>query len=137
MIRKVQVIVYIRKPLPLILLLRRPPDRGHIWQPVTGKIEPEDENYLQAGRREVLEETGITDAVRMIDPEIEFHFEADGKKMAERLVGIELESPRPITLSNEHVEYAWLEPSEALSRIYWETNADGMRKVLSHAGIDV
>ena len=136
MIRKVQVIVYLRKPQLLVLLLWRPPERGHIWQPVTGKIEPEDEDFVEAGRREVLEETGIGQVARVLDPATEFRFGKNNQEVVEHLVGIELESPPPVHLSDEHIDYAWLEPPEALDRLHWEINKEGLRKILSYAGID-
>ncbi len=136
MIRKVQVIVYLRKPRALILLLRRPPGWSYAWQPVTGHIEPEDEDFLEAGRREVLEETGIQEIARVVDPKIEFRFDRNGWVVVEHLVGIELESQPLIKLSNEHVSHAWMEPSEALELLHWETNKDGLKKVLTFAGVE-
>jgi lipoyl(octanoyl) transferase len=40
-----------------VLLLRRAPDRGGFWQPVTGRLDP-GETAAQAARRELREETG-------------------------------------------------------------------------------
>jgi 8-oxo-dGTP pyrophosphatase MutT (NUDIX family) len=45
---------------PDILLIRRAPDRPYpgLWQPVTGRLEP-DERVTSGALREVLEETGL------------------------------------------------------------------------------
>jgi lipoyl(octanoyl) transferase len=48
-----------------VLLLRRAPERGGFWQPVTGRIEP-GESPLEAARRELREETGADVAVTPI-----------------------------------------------------------------------
>jgi len=45
-------------PLEL-LLFRRPPARGRIWVPVSGKVEPSDQDFRTALCREVEEETGF------------------------------------------------------------------------------
>ncbi|HUJ77478.1 MAG TPA: NUDIX domain-containing protein, partial [Thermoplasmata archaeon] len=55
--------LFVRDP-PSLLLLRRPPARGGIWVPVSGKIEPTDATPAAAARREVLEETGFRSFVR-------------------------------------------------------------------------
>ena len=78
MIRKVQVIVYTRTPDVAVLLLRRPPEHGHIWQPVTGKLEPDDPGFAEGARRELLEETGIDAAGRVIETDLEFRFQGEG-----------------------------------------------------------
>ncbi|HSN69507.1 MAG TPA: lipoyl(octanoyl) transferase LipB [Thermoanaerobaculia bacterium] len=48
-----------------VLLLRRHPDRGEFWQPVTGRIEP-GETPGEAARRELAEETGCDATPREI-----------------------------------------------------------------------
>ena len=45
-------------PLEL-LLFRRPPSRGRIWVPVSGKVDPGDADLEAALRRELAEETGL------------------------------------------------------------------------------
>ena len=72
----------------------------------------------------------------MVDPKIEFRFDRNGRVVVEHLVGIELESQPLIKLSNEHVSHAWMEPSEALELLHWETNKDGLKKVLTFAGVE-
>jgi 8-oxo-dGTP pyrophosphatase MutT (NUDIX family) len=133
-IRKVQVIVYCRAPEIQVLLLQRPPDRGSIWQPVTGKMEPDDRNFMHSAARELEEETGITDVLHFVETGVEFHFEAGEAEVREHLVGAEVERCHSVTLSDEHVAYAWLPPLEASERLAWETNREGLQVVLLSAG---
>ncbi|MCK4474836.1 NUDIX domain-containing protein [Candidatus Bathyarchaeota archaeon] len=48
------------------LLLKRTPDRGGFWQPVTGGLET-GETRVKAVEREVRQETGIKNFVGMIE----------------------------------------------------------------------
>ncbi|HTS83288.1 MAG TPA: lipoyl(octanoyl) transferase LipB [Myxococcaceae bacterium] len=50
---------------PEVLLLRRTPERGGFWQPVTGRVMP-GESAESAARRELEEETGARLAVRSL-----------------------------------------------------------------------
>ena len=129
-IRKVQVIVYTRTPDVAVLLLRRPPERGHIWQPVTGKLESADPGFAEGARRELLEETGIDGAGRVIETAVEFRFKKKDQDVVERVMGVELAGQLPVRISAEHVEYAWLPRAEALDRLYWDINKEGVRQVL-------
>ena len=133
MIRKVQVIVYTRAPEVAVLLLRRGPERGHVWQPVTGKLEPTDPGFAEGARRELMEETGIDRVVRVIETDLEFRFRKNGQDVVERVIGMELAGELPIRLSAEHVEYAWMQEAEALDRLYWDINKEGLRQVLDAA----
>jgi lipoyl(octanoyl) transferase len=58
--RDVSIQLFRRTPEgPRFLMLRRCPERGGFWQPVTGAPLPE-ENDADAAVREVHEETGFT-----------------------------------------------------------------------------
>ena len=133
MIRKVQVIVYTLTPKVAVLLLRRGPERDHIWQTVTGSLEPDDEGFAEGARRELLEETGIETAANIIEIGLEFRFKKKNECIVERVIGVELTGRVPVRLSEEHVEYAWLGEAEALERLYWSTNKEGVRQVLNAA----
>ena len=130
-IHKVQVIVYCRTPEIQILLLQRPPYRGHIWQPVTGKMEPEDRHVTHSAGRELEEETGISDVLHFIETGVEFHFKDGASEFREHLVGAEVERFHAVILSSEHVRYEWLTPLEASSRLKWDTNREGLQIVMS------
>ena len=127
---KVQVITYCRAPDIRVLLLQRPSERGSIWQPVTGKMEPGEQHCLEAARRELEEETGIKEVLHFVETGIEFHFESAGSKVTEYLVGAEVAPFHPVALSSEHVAFAWLPPLDASERLAWETNREGLQIVL-------
>ncbi|MGI0151755.1 MAG: NUDIX domain-containing protein, partial [Thermoplasmata archaeon] len=65
--------LYVAAPAS-VLLLRRPPSRGGLWVPVSGKVEPTDPDLLSALRRELREETGFVPAgpPRALDWEVRF-----------------------------------------------------------------
>ena len=48
------------------LILKRKKERGGFWQPITGGLE-DDETLMEALRREIKEETGITNYERIIE----------------------------------------------------------------------
>ncbi|MCI4361518.1 MAG: NUDIX domain-containing protein [Thermoplasmata archaeon] len=62
----VEAYIFSGRP-PRLLVLRRPPDRGSIWVPVSGKVDPTDADFPSALAREVNEETGFHDVLRTID----------------------------------------------------------------------
>jgi lipoyl(octanoyl) transferase len=116
-----------------VLLLRRTPERGGIWQPVTGRLEPGEPPERAAGR-ELLEETGAGAPVEPLGYEHDFALEppmavrfGGGLKLvretAFRAMLPEGFSPR---LSGEHAEWAWFQPAEAESLLPYP----GLRKAL-------
>lgn len=127
---KVQVVVITRRPDTQILMLRRSPKRQSVWQPVTGKVDPEDSDGLATARRELFEETGIRALRNLTDIDCEFRFVKAGSEIAERVFLAELETTQPIVLSNEHVEYAWMAPAEALRCLSWDIHRQGVEHAL-------
>ncbi len=107
-----------------VLLLRRSPERGGFWQPVTGRIEP-GENAGEAARRELREETGAEASVEELGYRHAFGLErgfAGGggpeiRVAEETAFAARLPANFAPRLSDEHVEGAWLSAAEALSRL--------------------
>lgn len=112
---------------PIYLLLQY--IHGH-WDFVKGKIEPEENRY-EAALRELQEETGITSVT--LDPDFSESFsyiytERDGivtKKTVHFFIGCTPDTQ--ITLSPEHINYAWLPLQEALEQLSFK-NAQNVLK---------
>ena len=127
-IKQIQAILYrVSDEAILYLLLKRNPKKGGFWQPVTGGVEP-GEDASEALSREIDEELGIS-TVEYITPLIyEFSFTTDlGSNRMEEVYGVKVSEDQRITLSPEHVDYAWLPHTEALSKLKWKSNKIALR----------
>ena len=110
-------------PLEL-LLFRRPPERGRIWVPVSGKVEPEDRDFRSALCRELGEETGLgVGPEELIDLDWHVPFRADNGETW-RLHAFAVRVPRSFEphLSREHEAAAWVAPEEAVLRLHFDDN---------------
>ena len=112
-----------------LLLERRRP--AGFWQSVTGSLEW-GEHADAAARREVIEETGITQGV-LVNLQWTQVYEilpAFGKVYApgvtlnlEHAFSLRLPDRVPVTLSaNEHVQFRWARGSDALEAVSSSTN---------------
>ena len=110
----------------LFLVLRRPADRGGIWQSITGNVDP-GEDLAVCAVREVWEETGIqqVDDCRAVH---EYDFVKDGRVFHET-VYVARVSGTEVRLSGEHTEARWLPYDEARALIHY----DGIKSGLDHA----
>ncbi len=112
----------------LLMERRRPPG---FWQSVTGSLEW-GEMADDAARREVFEETGITQGMlrNMQWTQVYEILPAFGKKYApgitrnvEHAFALKLLDRVPVTLSDtEHVQYRWAKAAEALVTVSSNTN---------------
>ena len=128
--RKVQVVVFTPQPELQVLILRRPPSKGHIWQPITGNVDDADTSLLGAARRELMEETGIVRLVDLVDTGLDFEFQHGEVRFIERVISAKTAGPVPVVLSSEHEDYAWLNPADAVGRLRWEIHKQGIRHVI-------
>jgi len=114
------------------LLLKRTPEKEDFWQPVTGGLE-EGETRVEALKREVWEETGITNAARIIENVDYFeysdaHFIKEYDFIKEYVFGVEVDPDERITIDGkEHSKFRWCSFQEALELLKWDEN----RKALS------
>jgi dATP pyrophosphohydrolase len=122
------IVIYTAGGDYLLLERRRPPG---FWQSVTGSLEW-GENADAAARREVIEETGITQGV-LVNLQWTQVYEilpAFGKVYApgitlnlEHAFSLRLPQRVPVTLSaSEHVQYRWVPGLEALDVVSSSTN---------------
>lgn len=101
-----------------MLLIKRASHKSNpgFWEDVGGRLEPK-ENPKNGLLREIKEETGLCD-IEIIKPLSVFHTYLDNqKKSKNELFGISYwcrTKTTEITLSDEHTEYKWVYPLEAL-----------------------
>ncbi|MCL5010623.1 MAG: NUDIX domain-containing protein [Patescibacteria group bacterium] len=106
-----------KKSREILLLKRSLKDdfEPGVWEDITGRLEQfeEPESGL---KREIFEETGLKN-IKIVKPLKIFHIFRGKKIKANELVGIIYWCQTPskkVILSEEHVEYKWLRPKQAL-----------------------
>ena len=110
------------------LLLKRLPEKGGFWQPITGGLE-EGETKIEALRREVREETGIKNIIRIIEDVHSFEF-SDPSPYKEYAYGVEVSPTETIILDKkEHSEFRWCSFQEALDLMKWKGNKEALKKL--------
>jgi len=123
------------------LLLHRIPDNFPIWQGVTGGVE-DDESPLVAAQREFAEETGLKPVV--FEPigfthsfplddlwRSKYGWEVD--RITEHVfVAVVEGTGDPVISPNEHDEFRWCTPKEAMELLYWESNKESLRRCLEY-----
>jgi lipoyl(octanoyl) transferase len=115
---------------PQYLILRRPPDRGRIWVPVSGKVERTDADFLAAVRREVEEETGIAHPRTVFPLDWSYPFKGpDGRQWRLHAFGLGLAAPTPPRLSPEHETFEWLEYRQAHERLHYPDNREALARL--------
>ena len=128
---QVEAIVFKRLPSGefYFLMLKRTPQRGGFWQPVTGNVE-DGETFETAALREVQEELGIADPLRLIDTEYSYEFTDNDPDQFERVFGLQVSPHQEVRLSSEHTEYYWATTEEALNvYLKYDGNKEGLRRL--------
>lgn len=105
------------------LLIRRVPDDGGFWQPVTGTVES-NESLEECVYRELLEEVGVSskDVEKITDMFYHFTWQKGDMVIYEYVYGVELCEEVKITLSSEHDAYQWCDADMALQTLEKENN---------------
>ena len=113
------------------LLLKRNEQKGGFWQPVTGGVH-DGEGLAQAVSRELQEETGITEYLRIINDVHYFEFDTDEQGLLKEYVfGVEIAPSINAKLSPEHVEVRWCSLDKSLALLKYENNKTGFKKLFS------
>ncbi|HTT72658.1 MAG TPA: NUDIX domain-containing protein [Thermoplasmata archaeon] len=120
--------LYAAPPLEL-LLFRRPPARGRIWVPVSGKVEPSDRSYEAALRRELSEETGLTDPARVDPLDWAVTFPMEGALWRLHAYAVKVDRSFVPRLSSEHDASAWLPTDAAIARLHYDDNRAAVRRL--------
>jgi 8-oxo-dGTP pyrophosphatase MutT (NUDIX family) len=144
--RPEKVIVYLYRCLPFggaeYLLLQRAPtsNAGSIWQTVVGGAKWHEE-LVEAARREVYEETGLTQlhGLTAIGYAFSFSLRLPEKQASEYDPGVtdirntvfaaEVVSQEPIALSHEHINYGWFPYQVAVERIHWPEEKEALARL--------
>lgn len=119
-----------------VLLMRRT-DHPEFWQSVTGSLEWDESEPIEAAIRELVEETGLTDVSRLratgirnryeIFPQWRHRYAPGTLHNTEHVFYLELDVDVPITLNDsEHSEYCWLSVDDALAQVSSSTNRDAI-----------
>ena len=106
------------------LQLLRSPGRymAGTWQTVSGGIEPGDSTTHAAARRELREETGLTDVQLFNAGHVETFYIADGDTLWHRVNFAALTTAAAtITLNDEHTDHRWLSLSDLRGSITWDS----------------
>jgi dATP pyrophosphohydrolase len=138
------VLVVIHTPELEVLLIERADHPGY-WQSVTGSLDHEDEDILEAARREVMEETGI-DATRHqltdwhaqnvydIYPQWRWRYAPGVTRNTEHVLGLRVPERVAVVLSpREHTAFLWLPWREAAARCFSPSNAAAIEKLPGRA----
>lgn len=110
------------------LLFKRIKEKGGFWQPVTGMVE-NNETLTKAALREMKEETGIDDFIRIIKNVHKFKFDNENP-YEEHIFGAEIKPEQDIDINNniypEHDKFKWCSYENALKILKWEENKKGL-----------
>lgn len=112
---------------PEFLLLHY--ELGH-WEFAKGHIE-KDEDERETVRREVAEETGITEItfVEGFRESIKYYFRWRGKGIFKIVVFYLVRTPtKEVKLSNEHIGYEWLSYDGAMKRLNYKNSKHVLEK---------
>ena len=116
------------------LLIRRVPEDGGFWQPVTGTLEFE-ESLQECGFRELREELGIrTENLSLSQEAYRFSWQKKDYVVVELVYGVELSIKQVINLSPEHDDYRWVSATDAMSLLEKENNRIALTKLISLLG---
>ena len=100
----------------------------HLWQGVAGKIE-KDEEAWQTAIRELKEETGLDPLKMFVADHVSQFYEKHGDRVnLVPVFGIEVDS-KNVILSDEHIEYKWVDFKEAFDTLVWNGQKKGIQNV--------
>jgi len=127
--RSAGAVVFRRGPSRQILYLILHSGLGH-WDIPKGKIKKNEET-AEAVRREVKEETGISDLdfVSGFKETIHYRYQREGNLINKWVAFLLAETRRTgVSLSFEHTEFAWLTLKESLKRLSFKNTREVLRK---------
>jgi dATP pyrophosphohydrolase len=128
---QVEIIIFKREGNELtFLILKRNPQKGGFWQPITGGVE-EKETFEETAMREVREEIGVINDIKLIDIGYSFEFFDHGENHFEKVFAVELKPKTKIIISEEHTEFKWVSGKAAIEQfLKYENNKKGFEKLI-------
>ena len=121
---------------PSFLILKRNHNKiyEHLWQGVAGKIE-KGETAWQTAIRELKEETGLDPVKMFVADHVSQFYEKHGDRVnLVPVFGIEVDS-KNVILSDEHIEYKWVDFKEAFDTLVWNGQKKGIQTVYNMVSI--
>ena len=115
---------------PEFLILKRNKNKiyEHLWQGVAGKIE-KGESAWQTAIRELKEETGLDPLNIFVADHVSRFYETNGDRInLVPVFGIEVDS-KDVILSREHVDFKWVDYTEAKNTLVWNGQKTGLKIV--------
>ena len=122
-----------------ILLLQYP--QGH-WDLPKGHVEHDDVDNFETSRRELKEETGISELsfLENFEYRTEYQFKHKGKRRVKQVFWyIATTEEISVSLSKEHRNYMWLDWEQALEQVtHLETKQliESAYEFMKNAGLD-
>ena len=122
-----------------ILLLQYP--QGH-WDLPKGHVEQDDVDNFETSRRELKEETGISELsfLENLEYRTEYKFKHKGKRRVKQVFWyIATTEEISVSLSKEHRNYMWLDWEQALEQVtHLETKQliESAYEFMKNAGLD-
>ena len=113
------------------LLLKCPENDQHkeYWQPVTGGIEP-GEDQITACLREIKEETGVVlqknQVMKLLDG---FKVYSEDRELHKTIFLTQTQGC-DVVLSDEHSDYTWADPSDVMGLLLWGSNRVTFQRVM-------
>ncbi|MCA1829494.1 MAG: NUDIX domain-containing protein [Myxococcales bacterium] len=122
-----KALVWIVRPGPEVLLLKRPERRGGGEHPVTGKAD-DGEKPLACAEREAFEETGLRGDVEPLH--VVHRYRAKKGDFEEHAFLLKVPRKAEPQLSSEHISFRWASPDEALAALHWKAHRETLEAAL-------
>lgn len=133
--KKILALIYrTRNDTQEFLVLKKSADPVHgpaVFYVVTGAVE-KDESNLSAAKREIEEETGITNIINVtkLDKIYEYKHPAEEDYLCQEYCFAVLIDDEVRHLSEEHTEYKWLSRDDFVDTIDWYYDKEDLKQLI-------
>jgi 8-oxo-dGTP pyrophosphatase MutT (NUDIX family) len=124
---RLKALVWIIRPGPQVLLLKRPQRRGGGEHPVTGKAE-RGETAAECAEREAFEETELRG--KLFDLKFAHRYDSPKKQFEEHAFALIVPRSAEPVLSTEHEGARWVSPKEALATLDYAAHRESLKLAL-------